>query len=141
MTHPDAGTTPDAPLWWQRGIIYQIYPRSFMDANGDGVGDLAGIAQRLDYLEWLGVDAVWISPFYPSPMADFGYDIADHTNVDPLFGTLADFDRLRDATNHGCALEVWLGTRSRMSRIPRSCSASRSRSKSPSVPKSGSTSV
>ncbi|HEX3160727.1 MAG TPA: alpha-amylase family glycosyl hydrolase, partial [Gemmatimonadaceae bacterium] len=97
MTHPDAGTTPDAPLWWQRGIIYQIYPRSFMDANGDGVGDLAGIAQRLDYLEWLGVDAVWISPFYPSPMADFGYDIADHTNVDPLFGTLADFDRLRDA--------------------------------------------
>ena len=97
MTDLTDDTTPDAPLWWQRGVIYQIYPRSFMDANGDGVGDLAGIVQRLDYLEWLGVDAVWISPFYPSPMADFGYDVADYTDVDPLFGTLGDFDRLRDA--------------------------------------------
>ena len=85
---------PQAPSWWQRGIIYQIDPRSFMDSNGDGVGDLPGILQRLDYLSWLGVDAVWISPIYPSPMADFGYDISDYTAIHPLFGTLADFDRL-----------------------------------------------
>jgi len=81
-------------LWWQRGVVYHIYPRSFADASGDGVGDLEGIASRLDYLEWLGVDAIWLSPFYPSPMADFGYDISDHCAVDPLFGTLADFDEL-----------------------------------------------
>ena len=84
----------DRTSWWQRGVIYQIYPRSFMDASGDGVGDLRGIADRLDYLEWLGVEAVWISPFYPSPMADFGYDITDHTAVHPLFGDLEDFDAL-----------------------------------------------
>src|SRR5262245_33588353 len=81
-------------LWWERGTIYQIYPRSFMDGNGDGVGDLAGIIKRLDYLEWLGVDAVWLSPIYPSPMKDFGYDVSDYTNIDPLFGTLADFYHL-----------------------------------------------
>jgi alpha-glucosidase len=81
-------------LWWQRGVVYQIYPRSFQDSDGDGIGDLGGIAGRMDYLEWLGVDAVWISPFYPSPMADFGYDITDHTSVDPLFGTLENFDFL-----------------------------------------------
>ena len=81
-------------LWWQRGIIYQVYPRSFMDSNGDGVGDLAGLISRLDYLRWLGVDAVWISPIYPSPMKDFGYDVADYTAIHPLFGTLTDFDRL-----------------------------------------------
>ncbi|MEX0614196.1 MAG: alpha-amylase family glycosyl hydrolase [Pirellulales bacterium] len=80
--------------WWQRGVIYQVYPRSFQDTNGDGVGDLPGILARLDYLEWLGIDAVWIAPIYPSPMADFGYDVSDYANVDPLFGTLADFDRL-----------------------------------------------
>jgi alpha-glucosidase len=80
--------------WWQRGIIYQIYPRSFQDSNGDGIGDLPGIFSRLDYLEWLGIDAIWLSPIYPSPMADFGYDISDYTNIDPIFGTLADFDRL-----------------------------------------------
>jgi alpha-glucosidase len=83
-----------AYLWWQRGIIYQVYPRSFMDSNGDGVGDLTGLISRLDYLRWLGVDAVWISPVYPSPMKDFGYDVADYTAIHPLFGTLADFDRL-----------------------------------------------
>ena len=81
-------------LWWQRGIIYQVYPRSFMDSNGDGVGDLKGLISRLDYLRWLGVDAVWISPLYPSPMKDFGYDVADYTAIHPLFGAFADFDRL-----------------------------------------------
>ncbi len=83
-----------ARLWWQDGIIYQIYPRSFQDANGDGVGDLNGILSRLDYLVELGVDAIWLSPIYPSPMADFGYDVANYTGVDPLFGTLADIEQL-----------------------------------------------
>jgi alpha-glucosidase len=87
-------TEKDQPLWWQRGIVYQIYPRSFQDSDGDGVGDLAGIRRRLDYLTGLGVDAIWISPIYPSPMADFGYDVADYCGIDPLFGTLADFDAL-----------------------------------------------
>ena len=81
--------------WWREAVFYQVYPRSFQDANGDGVGDLAGICGRLDYLaETLGVDAIWLSPFYPSPMADFGYDVADYCGVDPLFGDLGDFDRL-----------------------------------------------
>jgi alpha-glucosidase len=80
--------------WWQYGVIYQIYPRSFADSNADGIGDLAGIVSRLDYVVALGVDAVWISPIYPSPMADFGYDVADYCGVDPIFGTLADADRL-----------------------------------------------
>ena len=80
--------------WWQTGVIYQVYPRSFQDTNGDGVGDLRGIKERLDYLVALGIDAIWISPFYPSPMADFGYDVAEYVGVDPLFGTLADFDDL-----------------------------------------------
>jgi alpha-glucosidase len=80
--------------WWQRAIFYQIYPRSFQDSDGDGVGDLEGISRRLDYLSWLGIDAIWISPIYPSPMADFGYDVADYCGVHPLFGDLAGFDRL-----------------------------------------------
>lgn len=80
--------------WWQRAIIYEVYPRSFQDSNGDGVGDLNGILKRLDYLAALGVDAIWISPIYPSPMADFGYDVANYCDIDPLFGTLEDFDRL-----------------------------------------------
>lgn len=86
-------TQSSAP-WWKRGIVYQIYPRSFMDSNGDGIGDLRGIADRLDYLVWLGVDAVWLSPIFTSPMADFGYDVADYVGIDPIFGTLADFDHL-----------------------------------------------
>ncbi|HLM66623.1 MAG TPA: alpha-amylase family glycosyl hydrolase [Longimicrobium sp.] len=85
---------PAEPAWWQRGVVYQIYPRSFQDSNGDGVGDLRGIVQRLDYLRWLGVDAVWISPFYPSPMRDFGYDVTDHQAVDRVFGSLVDWDRI-----------------------------------------------
>ena len=80
--------------WWKTGIVYQIYPRSYMDSNGDGVGDLTGICERLDYLVWLGVDAIWLSPMFPSPMADFGYDVADYADVDPLFGSLSDFDNL-----------------------------------------------
>jgi alpha-glucosidase len=94
-------------LWWQRGIVYQVYPRSFQDSNGDGVGDLAGIASRLDYLRWLGVDAVWISPIYPSPMADFGYDVADYTGIHALFGTMDDFDRLLEEA-HSRGLRVIL---------------------------------
>lgn len=79
-------------LWWERGIIYQIYPRSFKDSNGDGIGDLPGILEKLDYLDWLGVDAVWISPIYPSPMKDFGYDVSDYTTIHPMFGGLEDFN-------------------------------------------------
>jgi len=81
-------------LWWQKGVIYQIYPRSFQDSNGDGVGDLQGVIKRLDHLQWLGVTAVWLSPIYPSPMADYGYDISDYQTIHPLFGSLADFDEL-----------------------------------------------
>jgi len=84
------------PAWWQRGAIYQIYPRSFADSDGDGVGDLGGIRAHLDHLSGLGVAAVWLSPIYPSPMADFGYDVADYCDVDPLFGSLADLDQLID---------------------------------------------
>ena len=93
--------------WWRGGVIYQIYPRSFMDTNGDGVGDLPGIVDRLDYVASLGVDAIWISPFFKSPMADFGYDIADYRDVDPLFGTLDDFDRLL-AKAHGLGIKVMI---------------------------------
>jgi alpha-glucosidase len=95
------------PAWWQSGVIYQIYPRSFQDTNGDGVGDLTGIEWRLDHLVGLGVDAVWISPIYPSPMVDFGYDVADYTGVHPMFGTLEDFDRLLAAA-HARGLKLLL---------------------------------
>ena len=88
-----------ANRWWQEGVIYQVYPRSFQDTNGDGVGDLRGITRRLDYLQWLGVNAIWISPFFPSPMKDFGYDVADFTGVDPAFGTLTDFKQLTHAAH------------------------------------------
>ncbi|WP_017671955.1 alpha-amylase family glycosyl hydrolase [Blastomonas sp. AAP53] len=91
--------------WWRGAVIYQIYPRSFMDANGDGIGDLAGITARLDHVARLGVDAIWISPFFTSPMKDFGYDVADYCNVDPIFGTLADFDALV-ARAHALGLRV-----------------------------------
>ena len=93
--------------WWQTGVVYQVYPRSFQDTDGDGVGDLKGITARLEYLAGLGVDAIWISPIYPSPMADFGYDVADYTGVDRLFGDLADFDAMLSAA-HGKGLRVIL---------------------------------
>lgn len=80
--------------WWRGAVIYQIYPRSFLDSNGDGIGDLPGIVRKLDYIAELGVDAVWISPFVKSPMKDFGYDVSDYRAVDPIFGTLEDFDQL-----------------------------------------------
>ncbi|GAA4399756.1 alpha-amylase family glycosyl hydrolase [Nibrella viscosa] len=93
------------PLWWQRRIIYQIYPRSFQDSTGNGTGDLRGVLSRLDHLQTLGVDAVWVSPIYPSPMADFGYDISDYRGVHELFGTMGDFDELlRETHNRGMKL-------------------------------------
>ena len=96
-----------SPPWWRSGVVYQVYPRSFQDTNGDGVGDLAGVEARLDHLVALGVDAVWLSPVFTSPMADGGYDVADYTGIDPLFGTLADFDRLLAAT-HARGLKLLL---------------------------------
>ncbi|WP_179404290.1 alpha-glucosidase family protein [Burkholderia guangdongensis] len=91
--------------WWRGGIIYQVYPRSFADSNGDGVGDLPGLVDKLPYIQALGADAIWISPFFKSPMKDFGYDVSDYRDVDPLFGTLADFDRLIDRA-HALGLKV-----------------------------------
>jgi alpha-glucosidase len=100
MSRPTVGLGAD---WWREGVFYQVYPRSFQDSNGDGIGDLPGITARLDHLagsaESLGIDAIWLSPFYPSPMADFGYDVADYCDVHPAFGTLADFDELLAAAH------------------------------------------
>jgi glycosidase len=93
--------------WWKTAVVYQIYPRSFLDTDGDGVGDLEGIRRKLDHLVWLGVDAVWLSPMFRSPMKDFGYDVADYCDVDPIFGTLADLDRLI-ADAHARGLKVLL---------------------------------
>jgi alpha-glucosidase len=101
---PDSATVPAQP-WWKGAAIYQIYPRSFADSNGDGIGDLPGITARLDYVASLGVDAIWLSPFFTSPMRDFGYDVADYRDVDPVFGTLADFDALLERA-HGLGLKV-----------------------------------
>jgi alpha-glucosidase len=94
-------------MWWRDAVVYQIYPRSFADASGDGIGDLDGLRGRLEYLQWLGVDALWLSPIYPSPMADFGYDVADYCGVDPLFGDLATFDAMLGEA-HACGLRVLL---------------------------------
>jgi alpha-glucosidase len=107
-SHPVLESTgQDVAPWWQHGVVYQVYPRSFQDSNGDGIGDLRGVIHRLDHLECLGIDAVWLSPFYPSPMADFGYDVADYCDVDPMFGTLADFDELvADAHDRGLRIIV-----------------------------------
>ncbi|MGH3089638.1 MAG: alpha-amylase family glycosyl hydrolase [Rubrobacteraceae bacterium] len=98
---------PDEHSWWQKGAVYQIYPRSFMDGNGDGVGDLPGITEKLEYVAWLGADAVWMSPIFPSPMADFGYDVSDYTDIHSMFGTLEDFDNLVEKA-HGLDLKVIL---------------------------------
>ena len=88
--------------WWQHAVFYEIYPRSFMDSNGDGIGDLVGIDSKMDYLKSLGVDAIWLTPCYPSPQVDFGYDVSDYENIDPMYGTLADFDRLeKDGKQRG----------------------------------------
>jgi alpha-glucosidase len=92
--HSANGSAASLENWWKNAVIYEIYPRSFQDSNGDGIGDLNGITSRLDYLQKLGVDAIWISPCYPSPQVDFGYDISDYEAIDPQYGTMADFDRL-----------------------------------------------
>ena len=97
--------TNDVQPWWRGAAIYQIYPRSFADSNGDGIGDLPGITGRLDYVARLGVDAIWLSPFFKSPMRDFGYDVSDYCDVDPVFGSLGDFDALV-AKAHGLGLKV-----------------------------------
>jgi alpha-glucosidase len=102
---PSADVRPTELPWWEDAVIYQIYPRSFRDSDGDGVGDLGGIRERLDYVRWLGADAIWLSPVYRSPMRDFGYDVADHTSVDPVFGRLEDLDGLI-ADAHGLGLRV-----------------------------------
>ncbi|WP_300513016.1 alpha-amylase family glycosyl hydrolase [Aliiroseovarius sp.] len=106
MTHSNTHLAKD-PDWWRGAVIYQIYPRSFQDSNGDGIGDLAGIVRRLPHIASLGVDAVWISPFFTSPMKDFGYDVANYCDVDPMFGTLADFDAVID-TAHRLGLKVMI---------------------------------
>jgi len=96
ISHPshEAANAAELQNWWKNAVIYEIYPRSFQDSNGDGIGDLNGIASRLDYLKDLGVDAIWLTPVYPSPQVDFGYDISDYKNIDPQYGTLKDFDHL-----------------------------------------------
>jgi alpha-glucosidase len=104
---PSALLPTKAADWWRAAVIYQVYPRSFMDSNGDGVGDLPGITAKLDYIASLGVDIVWISPFFTSPMKDFGYDVSDYCDVDPLFGTLADFDRLVERA-HALGLKIMI---------------------------------
>ncbi len=114
MTKPICDNRPSPDLdsdtggsrpWWKGASIYQIYPRSFADSNGDGIGDLAGITARLEHIAELGVDAIWLSPFFPSPMKDFGYDVADYCGVDPIFGSLKDFDALV-ARAHDLGLKV-----------------------------------
>src|SRR3979411_850846 len=91
---PAQQTDAHGRQWWQNAVFYEIYPRSFADSNNDGIGDLNGITSKLDYLRELGVDAIWITPCFPSPQVDFGYDVSDYEAIDPMYGTLKDFDRL-----------------------------------------------
>ena len=105
LTHASSQKSAVNNDWWRGAVIYQVYPRSFQDTTGDGYGDLAGVTKRLDYISSLGVDAIWLSPFFTSPMADMGYDVSDYCNVDPMFGTLADFDELV-AQAHRLGLKV-----------------------------------
>jgi alpha-glucosidase len=107
LAQPQAAAQAAASPWWKGAVIYQIYPRSFADSNGDGIGDLPGVTARLDHIAALGCDGVWISPFFTSPMKDFGYDVADYRGVDPIFGTLEDFDALV-AKAHGLGLKVMI---------------------------------
>ena len=97
----------DNMMWWRGGVIYQIYPRSFLDSRGDGVGDLNGITEKLDYVASLNVDGIWLSPFFTSPMLDFGYDVSDYRDVDPMFGTLDDFKALLEKA-HSLGLKVMI---------------------------------
>jgi hypothetical protein len=122
-SQPGSEIVPDAD-WWRGGVIYQVYPRSYQDTSGDGVGDLIGIAERIEYIASLGVDAIWISPFFTSPMKDFGYDVSDYTNVDPMFGTLGDFDHLvKAAHDHGIRIIIDLVLSTRQTSIPGSSKA------------------
>ena len=103
LSHAQAVDAQGHP-WWKHAVFYELYPRSFADSDNSGTGDLAGIASKLDYLKQLGVDAIWITPFYPSPQIDFGYDVSDFENIDPMYGTLDDFDHLQArAIVTGCA--------------------------------------
>ncbi len=90
----NSGLNADGQPWWHHAVFYEVYPRSYMDSNNDGVGDLNGIASKMDYLHWLGVDAIWITPCFPSPQVDFGYDVSNYVDIDPMYGTLKDFDRM-----------------------------------------------
>lgn len=89
----------DPALWWKQAVVYQVYPRSFKDSRGEGLGQIAGVTEKIDYLKDLGVDAIWLSPFYPSQLADGGYDVDDYRNVDPKLGTMDDFDELAKAAH------------------------------------------
>ena len=136
--------------WWKEAVVYQIYPRSFMDSNGDGVGDLRGIKSRLSYLKLLGIDVIWLSPVYQSPNDDNGYDISDYRDIMTEFGTLEDFDEMLAeahklgikivmdllSTNHRCSSELWLTTRSMTILMPSLCASASISSKSSSVPNS-----
>lgn len=93
--------------WWQRAVIYQVYPQSFQDSNGDGIGDLKGLIQRLDYLQKLGIDAIWLSPVYQSPSQDNGYDISDYQAINPQFGTMADLEALIRQAKHAIFASSW----------------------------------
>ena len=110
-----AVTISDDPNWWRSAVVYQVYPRSFADANGDGTGDVAGIIERLPYLAELGVDAIWVSPWYTSPLADGGYDVADYRDILPEFGTLAEADEFV-ATAHELGMRVLIDL------VPNHCS-------------------